>query len=160
MPWWILTTRFLLTKQRFLSDTHHYLSCLHWEAIEIHKHKNCFNKKEESLRVKIKIIEIVRLLPIQWSQPWAVLRVKKSWYPALSVCKTKPYTLKDLNITQLDADQSESSRKYPDAGQSAATWQGDAPIYNTWFSPDRKFIWLPERPHRWCQNVKQKKIQL
>ena len=46
-------------------------------------------------------------------------KVKKSWYLALSACKTKPYTSKDLNITHTDTDQSESSRKDSYAGQPA-----------------------------------------
>ena len=71
----------LKTKVKF------YLAHLNREAIEIHKHKNYFNKKEECLRVK------------------------ESWYPTLSACKTKPYTSEDLNIPQPDADQLECRRK-------------------------------------------------
>jgi hypothetical protein len=77
--------KILFDNMEILSNTQHYLTRLHQEAIEIHKHKNFFNKIEESLRVK------------------------KSWYPALSACKTKPHISKDLNISQPDCDQSRSS---------------------------------------------------
>ena len=67
--------KILFDDMEVLLNNQHYLTCLHREAIEIHKHKNYFNKKEESLRVK------------------------KSWYLALSVCKTKLYISKDIHFT-------------------------------------------------------------
>jgi hypothetical protein len=90
--------KILFDDTEVLSNTQHYLTCLHREAIEIHKHKNCFNKKEESLRVK------------------------KSWYPALSACKTKLDISKGLNISQPDRNQSGSRIQI----------QGDTQLYNSW----------------------------
>ena len=44
--------KILFDETEVLSNTYHYLACLHEEAIEIQKHKNRFNKKDESQRVK------------------------------------------------------------------------------------------------------------
>ena len=99
---------FRISPQNFFDDTevlcntHHYLARLHCEAIEIHKHKNCFNKKEESLRVK------------------------KSWYPALSTCKTKPSRIKIQNASQPATLQMRSNQQH--AQQQG---QGDSPLYNS-----------------------------
>jgi hypothetical protein len=43
--------KILFDETEVLSTTHHYFNRLHREAIEIYKHKNCFNKNEETLRV-------------------------------------------------------------------------------------------------------------
>ena len=40
--------KIIFDETEVLSTTHHYFTPLHREAIEIYKHKNCFNKKEES----------------------------------------------------------------------------------------------------------------
>jgi hypothetical protein len=39
-------------KTELLAKTSHYYATLHRESIEIHKHENNFNKKEESLKLK------------------------------------------------------------------------------------------------------------
>ena len=88
--------KILFDDTEVLSNTQNYLTRLHREAIEFHKHTNCFNKKEESLRVK------------------------NSWYHSLSVCKTKLglYISKDLNISQLNCDQSGSSIQIQNTDQT------------------------------------------
>jgi hypothetical protein len=40
-----------LKKTKVLANTLHYYARLHRESIEIHKHQNNFNKKEESLKL-------------------------------------------------------------------------------------------------------------
>ena len=81
--------------------------------LEIHKHKNCFNKKEESLRVK------------------------KSWYLALSACKTKPYISKDLKISQPDREQSRSSIQIQNTSEPMQTNQRHAQQQRLGDAPDR-----------------------
>ena len=89
----------LFEHTQLLSKTQPYFVRLNREAIEIHKHRNCFNKKEERQKVK------------------------KSWFPALSKCKIKPYQNKNV-IGQLEsrspyANQSQSST---DAVQSQSSY--------------------------------------
>ena len=70
----------------------HYYPRLHREAIEIYKHRNNFNKKEEGLKIH------------------------KSWYLALKMCKVKPPITKSSDI---ETDQSGIS--CPSAGQSRSS---------------------------------------
>ncbi|KAJ4425635.1 hypothetical protein ANN_27831 [Periplaneta americana] len=58
-----------------LSDTTHFYARLHREAIEIYKHKNNFNRKEEGLKVN------------------------KAWYPALRKTNIKPARVAQSNNT-------------------------------------------------------------
>ena len=62
-----------------ICNTQHYYPRLHREAIEIYKHKNNFKKKEEGLKVL------------------------KTWYPALKMCKVKPLITK---TSKIETDQS------------------------------------------------------
>ena len=77
---------------QFLCNMQHYYPRLHHEAIEIYKHKNNFNNKDEGLKIH------------------------KSWYPALKMCKVKPLITKNNNI---ETDQSGFSG--PSAGQSRSS---------------------------------------
>ena len=75
-----------------ICNTQHYYPWLHREAIDIYKHKNNFNKKEEGLKIQ------------------------KTWYPALKMCKIKPLITKSSDI---QTDQSGFS--CPSAGQSRSS---------------------------------------
>ena len=76
---------------QLLCNMQHYYPRLHREAIEIYKHKNNFNKKEEGLKIS------------------------KSWYPGLKMCKVKPLITESSDI---ETDQSGFSLKFL-LGQSA-----------------------------------------
>ena len=62
-----------------ICNMQHYYPRLLREAIEIYKHKNNCNKKEEGLKIH------------------------KTWYPALKMCKVKPLITKSRDI---ETDQS------------------------------------------------------
>ncbi|KAJ4438860.1 hypothetical protein ANN_14813 [Periplaneta americana] len=78
-----------------LSDTPHLYARLHREAIEIYKHKNNFNRKEEGLKVN------------------------KAWYPALRKTNIKPAHVAQLNNTTPDADRVGNSKPAREAHSSA-----------------------------------------
>ncbi|KAJ4451055.1 hypothetical protein ANN_02492 [Periplaneta americana] len=78
-----------------LSDTPHFYARLHREAIEIYKHKNNFNRKEEGLKVN------------------------KAWYPALRKTNIKPARVAQLNNTTPDAERVENSKPTREAHSSA-----------------------------------------
>ena len=73
-------------------NTQHYYPRLHREAIEIYKHKINFNKKEEGLKIH------------------------KTWYPALKMCKVKP-----LITNSSDIENDQSGFRCPSAGQSRSS---------------------------------------
>ena len=57
--------KILFEETTMLRNKKHYHPRLYLEAIEIFKHKNCLNRKEEGLKIN------------------------KTWYPAIENCKTK-----------------------------------------------------------------------
>ena len=75
-----------------ICNTQHYYPQLHREAIEIYKHKNNFNKKEEGLKIH------------------------KTWYPALKMCKVKFLITKSSDI-----ETNQSGFRCPNAGQSRSS---------------------------------------
>ena len=75
-----------------LCNMQHYYPRLHREAIQIYKHKNCFNKKEEGLKIY------------------------QSWYPTLKMCKVKSLITKSSDI-----ETGQSGFSCPSAGQSRSS---------------------------------------
>ena len=74
-----------------LSNEKHYHPRLYLEeAIEIFKHKNCLNRKEEGLKIN------------------------KTWYPTLENCKTK----QSVTSKNMNTEHDQSGHSLPNAGQS------------------------------------------
>ena len=97
----------LFKDTQVLSNIKHYHTRLHREAIEICKHKNCFNKKEEGLKVK------------------------KVWYPVVNMCTIKPYVTGTNKITKDTVEQTTGqSRISTGAGQSQSS-HAPSPAYIT-----------------------------
>ena len=94
---WLATPMF--DSIQVLANTKHYYSRLHREAIEIFKHKNSFNKKEESMKIN------------------------KIWAPVLynTKCKKQPSYHCQPNQSIISPDigvASQTEKSFPSAEQS------------------------------------------
>ena len=92
----------LFDNTQVLANTKHYYSRLHREAIEIFKHKNSFNKKEESMKIN------------------------KIWTPVLynAKCKKQPSYHCQANQSIISPDirmASQTEMRFPSAEQSQCT---------------------------------------
>ena len=101
------------------NTSNHYVRLLHREAIEIHKHQQNFNKKEESLKLN------------------------KTWLPALknTVCK------RSTNSTQPQG-QGVTTHKRPANDTHQSQWQIISPPYRN-NTPTTKTHWSPWSPISW-----------
>ena len=101
----------LFDSTQVLANTKHYYSRSHREAEEIFKHKNSFNKKEESVKIN------------------------KIWTPVLynTKCKEQPSYHCQLNQPIISPDRrvvSQTEKRFPSAEQSQCTSSSSDTIHS------------------------------